>query len=207
MRLRSSVDKSPEQDNPDSTPDISPAPLSEHDDKADDRLEALRVKEQDWTNTNREEEEQVVPAQRPTTQCLPVHGSTIAVSQPTMAHEKMDPAAGALGKDIIPHSVAEGHSSKWRQRLRNPWACSPYTMAATLLGFAAIFLMTQSFLTRQLDPKGCAMSYMRPAYSRFDYFDTEHTRFATKYSLYLYREAGLDDDFRVSTLTMLERLS
>jgi hypothetical protein len=117
-----------------------------------------------------------------------------------MSHEKMDPAVGALGKDMMPHSMAEGHSSKWRQRLRNPWACSPYTLVATLLGFVAIILMTQSFLTRQLDPKGCAMSYMRPAYSRFDHFDTEHTRFATKYSLYLYRESGLDDDFRVSIL-------
>lgn len=34
------------------------------------------------------------------------------------------------------------------------------------------------------------MSYMRPSYVKYSDFDTEHTRFATKYSLYLYREQG-----------------
>lgn len=41
------------------------------------------------------------------------------------------------------------------------------------------------------------MSYMRPSYVHFSEFDTEHTRFATKYSLYLYREQGLDDEEKV----------
>lgn len=41
------------------------------------------------------------------------------------------------------------------------------------------------------------MSYMRPSYVRFSEFDTEHTRFATKYSLYLYREQGADDPNRL----------
>lgn len=36
------------------------------------------------------------------------------------------------------------------------------------------------------------MSYMRPSYIHFSEFDTEHTRFASKYSLYLYREQGID---------------
>jgi glycosylphosphatidylinositol deacylase len=103
---------------------------------------------------------------------------------------------GALGKDIIPDSIVDGHSSKWRQRLRNPWACSPYTLVTTLAAFAVMVLMAQSFLTRQLDVKGCGMSYMRPMYSRYTDFDTEHTRFASKYSLYLYREGGLDEDTR-----------
>jgi GPI inositol-deacylase len=39
---------------------------------------------------------------------------------------------------------------------------------------------------------------MRPSYLRFTEFDTEHTRFATKYSLYLYREQGIDDENQVS---------
>lgn len=42
------------------------------------------------------------------------------------------------------------------------------------------------------------MSYMRPYFAKYDDFDTEHTRFATKYSLYLYREGGVDEDIRVS---------
>lgn len=41
------------------------------------------------------------------------------------------------------------------------------------------------------------MSYMRPSYTRFAEFDTEHTRFATKYSLYLYREQGIDGGTKV----------
>jgi len=66
-------------------------------------------------------------------------------------------------------------------------------MIATILTTTII----QAFLTRQLDPKGCAMSYMRPSFTKFEDFDTEHTRFASKYSLYLYRESGVDEDTRV----------
>lgn len=39
---------------------------------------------------------------------------------------------------------------------------------------------------------------MRPAFAKFSDFDTEHTRFASKYSLYLYREGGIDEDTMVS---------
>ena len=99
-------------------------------------------------------------------------------------------------KDTPPHTMVAHHNEKWRQRLRSPWACSPYTVLTTLAAFIAMFLMAQSFLTRQQDVKGCGMSYMRPTYSRFSNFDTEHTRFASKYSLYLYREGGLDEDTR-----------
>ncbi|KAM0325550.1 hypothetical protein ACHAQA_007537 [Verticillium albo-atrum] len=35
---------------------------------------------------------------------------------------------------------------------------------------------------------------MRPSYVRLREFDTEHTRFASKYSLYLYREQGIDTE-------------
>ena len=37
------------------------------------------------------------------------------------------------------------------------------------------------------------MSRMSPTYIKLSGFDTEHTRFATKYSLYLYREEGVDE--------------
>ena len=39
----------------------------------------------------------------------------------------------------------------------------------------------------------------RPSYLRLDDFDAEHTRFASKYSLYLYREQGVDDERRVGS--------
>jgi GPI inositol-deacylase len=41
------------------------------------------------------------------------------------------------------------------------------------------------------------MSYMASSFVRFDNFDTEHTRFASKYTLHLYRELGVDEDPRV----------
>lgn len=37
------------------------------------------------------------------------------------------------------------------------------------------------------------MSMMTPTYIKLSGFDTEHSRFATKYSLYLYREEGIDE--------------
>jgi hypothetical protein len=42
------------------------------------------------------------------------------------------------------------------------------------------------------------MSFMASSFVRFTDFDTEHTRFATKYSLHMYRELGVDEDPRVS---------
>jgi GPI inositol-deacylase len=100
--------------------------------------------------------------------------------------------------------AAQAHAhARWRQRLRNPGACSPYTLLTTFLGLAIIALMAQSFLTRQLDVKGCDMAYMRPMYHRYSNFDAEHTRFASKYSLYLYREGGIDEDVRVKGVPVL----
>lgn len=95
------------------------------------------------------------------------------------------------GTDISPHAQRK------RAKLRSPWSCSMLTFFATLLAGVLAALIARSFLTRQLDPKGAAMSYMRPAFVKFPEFDTEHTRFASKYSLYLYREGGIDEDTTV----------
>lgn len=86
-----------------------------------------------------------------------------------------------------------------RARLRSPWSCSLVTMICTGLSLLLLATIAQSFLGRQLDSKGCKMSYMLSAFAKYTDFDTEHTRFATKYSLYLYREAGIDQDTRVRT--------
>lgn len=85
-----------------------------------------------------------------------------------------------------------------RSRTRSPWSSSLLTVATTALSFVILLSIVNSFVTRQLDPKGCRMSMMRPAFAKFSDFDTEHTRFASKYSLYLYREGGIDEDTRVS---------
>ena len=100
-----------------------------------------------------------------------------------------------------PDSKMEDYYRKQRQRarLRSPWSCSLVTMICTGLSLLLLATIAQSFLARQLDDKGCNMSYMLSAFAKYTDFDTEHTRFATKYSLYLYREAGIDQDTRVRT--------
>lgn len=92
-----------------------------------------------------------------------------------------------------------GSISTRRRRPRSAWYCSPITIATTLFAVFLASAIFRSFTTRQLDPDGCSMSYMRAGFAKFVDFDTEHTRFASKYSLYLYREGGIDEDTRVST--------
>lgn len=86
---------------------------------------------------------------------------------------------------------------------QSPWKCSLLTLATSACAMLVLLSIVYSFLSRQLDPKGCAMSYMRPIFYRFPDFDTEHTRFASKYSLYLYREGGVDEDTRVKGVPIL----
>ena len=84
-----------------------------------------------------------------------------------------------------------------RSRLRSPWSCSPLTLVTTLVATLCLSTILHSFVTRQLDTKGCRMSYMRPSFAKLSDFDTEHTRFASKYSTYLYREGLIDEDTKV----------
>ncbi|KAI9760376.1 MAG: NADPH-adrenodoxin reductase [Chaenotheca gracillima] len=90
-----------------------------------------------------------------------------------------------------------------RSRLRGPWSCSMPMVLATLASMAILFAILQSFFSQQLDVKGCRMSYMRPAFAKFSDFDTEHTRFASKYSLFLYREGEIDEDTKVKGIPVL----
>ena len=89
------------------------------------------------------------------------------------------------------------HFNGRRSKFRSRWSNSCLTFSITALAILALGLIVQSFATRQLDDKGCRMSYMRPAFAKLDDFDTEHTRFASKYSTYLYREVMVDEDIRV----------
>ena len=101
-------------------------------------------------------------------------------------------AATAHPKEMIPDP-----GFRHRPRLRSPWSCSPLTAFTTFFAIVLLITITRSFLTTQIDPKGCLMSYMRPAFGKCEDFDTEHTHLASKYSLYLYREGGIDEDTRV----------
>jgi len=86
-------------------------------------------------------------------------------------------------------------------RLRSPWSTSLLTIITTGIALLALASIVHSFSSRQLDPKGCRMSYMRPSFAQLSDFDTEHTRFASKYSVYLYREGMVDEDTKVGSLT------
>ncbi|KAL8941570.1 MAG: hypothetical protein Q9216_002160 [Gyalolechia sp. 2 TL-2023] len=93
-------------------------------------------------------------------------------------------------------------AQRWH-RIWNPWACSLPTFTAALCALIMIFFILNSFMTRQLDSKGCDMYYTRSMFWNFADFDTEHTRFASKYSLHLYRELGFDEDKKVKGVPVL----
>ncbi|KAK4955548.1 GPI inositol deacylase [Elasticomyces elasticus] len=109
---------------------------------------------------------------------------------------------GRPGSKETAEAVAAQHNMQ-HGRARGPWACSFLTLATTACSIILLATIVRSYLTLQMDPKGCAMSYMRPTFAPFPDFDTEHTRFASKYSLYLYREGGVDEDTRVRGIPVL----
>ncbi|KAI7164389.1 GPI inositol-deacylase-like protein [Hortaea werneckii] len=120
------------------------------------------------------------------------------------------PEPALEGKELLNESLRTKESRepteylrKQRAQLRGPWTCSFLTLATTACSILLLATIMRSFFTLQMDPKGCAMSYMRPAFARFADFDTEHTRFASKYSLYLYREGGVDEDTRVKGIPVI----
>ena len=104
------------------------------------------------------------------------------------------PADKALlaGEGKSPDSMADTRGAL-KSRTRSPWSCSLLTAITTATAVMFLLAVIHSAVTRQLDPQGCVMSRMSPTYIKLSGFDTEHTRFATKYSLYLYREEGVDE--------------
>ncbi|PTB64042.1 PGAP1-domain-containing protein [Trichoderma citrinoviride] len=99
---------------------------------------------------------------------------SLPTSSPSMTTTKQPPSAasGARGRGL--------------------WFLSLLCFFVATAGVGLLVAIFRSLTTRQIEPKGCRMSYMRPSYIHFSEFDTEHTRFASKYSLYLYREQGID---------------
>ncbi|KAI8089282.1 PGAP1-like protein-domain-containing protein [Halteromyces radiatus] len=67
-----------------------------------------------------------------------------------------------------------------------------YLLLSFLFSLVTIVFMVDSFLHEQHDAKGCQVPYMRPRYVKQTDFDSEKTRFAGKYGLYLYRELDVD---------------
>jgi GPI inositol-deacylase len=105
----------------------------------------------------------------------------------------------------LPHLRGFGLTDKWsiqgRNRRRDALdarhtacvAIMPPRLALLLTtAVACLSLLAIIHFSLKLEPQGCLMSMMAPVYLKLSGFDTEHSRFASKYSLYLYREEGVD---------------
>jgi glycosylphosphatidylinositol deacylase len=136
-----------------------------------------------------------------------------ASSRASASWQRTSIASPALGKNTLEedqHVPAKGspdpmadHLRRHAAHLRSPWRCSLLTLATSISAIVMLLTIVHSFINFQQDPKGCAMSYMMPRFDPFPDFDTEHTRFASKYSLYLYRERGIDEDVRVKGIPVV----
>ncbi|KAI0206202.1 GPI inositol-deacylase [Astrocystis sublimbata] len=86
---------------------------------------------------------------------------------------------------------------------QTPWAISLSAFFTSLVGIVLLLSIVYSAANLQCDLKGCRMSWMSPSFVHFSDFDTEHTRFASKYSLYLYREQGIEHGPKVKGIPVL----
>ena len=122
----------------------------------------------------------------------------------TLSSSKPAAAQKPLFSPIDNGAVKMTEPTSWRlSRARGPWSCSLLTLTVTAVAGIVIFAITQAFLSRQLDPKGCDIPWTRPTYIEFKDFDTEHTRFATKYHLYMLRDGSYDEDAKVKGVPVL----
>ncbi|KAJ5495472.1 GPI inositol-deacylase [Penicillium diatomitis] len=97
------------------------------------------------------------------------------------------------GSPRLPMEASSPESRRARQSsLRSPWSLSILTALTTLCALAFLASIVSSFATRQQGEAGCGVPMMSPTFIRMLEFDTEHTRFASKYNLFLYREEGVD---------------
>ena len=80
-----------------------------------------------------------------------------------------------------------------KTRSTSLWPWRPVVFLATTIALIVLGFIVHSSLNLQVDPQGCVMSRMMPTYLKLSGFDTEHSRFASKYHLYLYREETVDE--------------
>jgi GPI inositol-deacylase len=191
----------PSGDNNDALPNAVPTPTDRA--LADKRREEM-VKE----GTRAARQQELRTAERRTSREMGGGSTTAPPTVPWPRNSVSEPALEGNHIDTIlvnkgvTDATAE-HQRRQRAKIRGPWSCSLLTLATSACAVVLLAIIVRSFLTLQMDPKGCAMSYMMPAFARFSDFDTEHTRFASKYSLYLYREGGVDEDTRVKGIPVI----
>ena len=89
-------------------------------------------------------------------------------------------------------SRGEGGHNNRQFRLPSPWSCSLLIAFTTVLAVVFLLSIVYSFAARSAGSNGCGVPMMNPTFIRMVGFDTEHTRFASKYNLFLYREEGVD---------------
>ncbi|KAK4868259.1 hypothetical protein LT330_007457 [Penicillium expansum] len=98
-----------------------------------------------------------------------------------------------LGSPRLPMEAPSPDGRRARQsRQRSPWSCSILTAFTTCVAVAFVISIVSSFTGRQHGGDGCGVPMMSPTFIRMLEFDTEHTRFASKYNLFVYREEGVD---------------
>ncbi|KAJ5343061.1 uncharacterized protein N7506_002885 [Penicillium brevicompactum] len=104
-----------------------------------------------------------------------------------------DTKAMPLGSPRLPMEAPSSDGRRARQsRLRSPWSCSILTALTTCVAVVVLISIVRSFVGRQIGGDGCGVPMMSPTFIRMLEFDTEHTRFASKYNLFVYREEGVD---------------
>lgn len=133
------------------------------------------------------------------------NGATMEKAPLALSVEPSAVPVMASKSDEDSEGVDKSPDSKGLRRLRSrsPWALGLLTLLISMTGLAFLATILNSSTTRCLDAKGCIMSYMRPAYVKLSDFDTEHTRFGSKYSLYFYRELEVDEEVKVCWLQWL----
>lgn len=107
-------------------------------------------------------------------------------------HEKTSSRMSSPGSSPSPPSSPRIRSIPLPRLYRLEGNSKVYILLLTLFSIMSIGIILDSFLHHQRDVSGCRESYMRPQYIKQTEFDSEMTRFAGKYSLYLYREKGVD---------------
>ncbi|KAG5983338.1 hypothetical protein E4U55_000210 [Claviceps digitariae] len=113
-------------------------------------------------------------------------GPSISIPSPTL-----------FAEPSVTMATSKTNSSPARGKGRHSSSCSIFVLLISGVGMFLLALTLKSVFGDPIEAKGCRMSYMRPSYVHFTEFDTEHTRFATKYALYLYREQGIDDEHKL----------
>lgn len=183
LPMRRKLSSSAEEDNEGSTANH---PQPNHDEKKTTFSTAkYDLTRHSDTLDRRKVEKALAPAQLTPSACTPP-------AKPSSSPKKSEGLPAGQTRDKMLDARA-----RQNLRIRSPWSCSLLTLTTTLSAFSLMLYILHSFATRQLDSKGCDMYYTSSMFYRFADFDTEHTRFASKYSLHLYREIGYDEDYKV----------